>query len=188
MLRALRASVHKCRGRVLSFKLNHQLMSASPSFLTLSAAFATLNPLRSFAPSHQIMAFPSSSSSYTTTVATTPRSLLLVHHQRLYSTQRIHNSHHGAFAVLRIAKPDEVSEAELKKAYREAAFRTHPDQGGTAAAFRAATDAYEECLRFVLSKQHGTNRHSHHRVRRDWSLALFFPLFVLCFLLFCILY
>ena len=39
--------------------------------------------------------------------------------------------------------PDNFSKAELKKAWRTAALRTHPDQGGTAEQFRLALEAYK---------------------------------------------
>ena len=69
----------------------------------------------------------------------------------------------NAFAVLELPVPDfnsrdkgrHLTEQDVKKAFRAAAIRTHPDRGGTAAAFRAATDAYEECLRIVLARQSG---------------------------------
>lgn len=59
------------------------------------------------------------------------------------------------FVVLQLQRPTQnspISEDDVKAAFRKAAIRTHPDQGGTAAAFREATDAYEECLRVVLSR------------------------------------
>lgn len=69
----------------------------------------------------------------------------------------------NAFAVLELPVPDfnsqdkskHLTEQDVKKAFRAAAIRTHPDRGGTATAFRAATDAYEECLRIVLARQSG---------------------------------
>lgn len=47
----------------------------------------------------------------------------------------------GALAVLGLAKG--ASASEIRTAYRKRALETHPDQGGSAEAFRAVQSAYE---------------------------------------------
>ncbi len=49
------------------------------------------------------------------------------------------------WAVLGVGR--DVSEAELKAAYRKRALETHPDQGGDEASFRRVLQAYEEAKR-----------------------------------------
>ena len=74
------------------------------------------------------------------------------------------NNSKDPFTVLGLRRPrmhhgdDPVTEEEVKHAFRQAAVRTHPDVGGTAKAFRAATDAYEECLRIVLARNNSAQQ------------------------------
>jgi hypothetical protein len=42
-----------------------------------------------------------------------------------------------------------VSETELKAAYRQRAFETHPDRGGAEEAFRAVVRVYQEALKRI---------------------------------------
>lgn len=50
----------------------------------------------------------------------------------------------GALGLKAIPTPE-----ELRTAWRAAALRTHPDRGGSAAAFKTAREAYERLLRLV---------------------------------------
>ncbi len=53
----------------------------------------------------------------------------------------------SAFAILGLAWP--CSEADIRAAWKRAAFERHPDRGGTHADFVALQRAYEECLAVV---------------------------------------
>lgn len=53
----------------------------------------------------------------------------------------------SAFGILGIAWP--CTEADLRAAWKRAAFERHPDRGGTHADFVALQRAYEECLSVV---------------------------------------
>jgi curved DNA-binding protein CbpA len=43
---------------------------------------------------------------------------------------------------------------EIKRAYRQRALETHPDRGGTDAAFRALQSAYESALKRRAARPH----------------------------------
>lgn len=53
----------------------------------------------------------------------------------------------SSFAILGLVWP--CSEAEIRAAWKRAAFERHPDRGGTHADFVALQRAYEECLAVV---------------------------------------
>lgn len=52
-----------------------------------------------------------------------------------------------ARAVQVLQLPWPCTAAQLRACWRKAAFATHPDRGGSAAAFAAARDSYERCAR-----------------------------------------
>lgn len=60
------------------------------------------------------------------------------------------------FEILRV-DPD-ADEAEIKEAYRERMKETHPDQGGSARAFQAVREAYEQAMSGEYERSESSGR------------------------------